>query len=157
MCVYQWATLLPSLPPTLCFWQDFWCNLRIPPRVSFRIFVKVKGGGGKHDNGRAKRGSKDYSNTSNAFSLVRNIIELIETKGSGGMLPRKISISENVSSGFWDRSFRVGEKPVACTCTLLIPWTHLLKYVHVYSTPRNLCEHIHSYMYVYLLENIAYM
>ena len=33
----------------------------------------------------------------------------------------------------------------------------LLKYVHVYSTTRNLCEHIHSYMYVYLLEDIAYM
>ena len=60
-------------------------------RVSFRIFV---------------RGGGDYSNTSNAFSLARNIIELIDflkLGESGGMLLRKkfnFSISETVSGGF---------------------------------------------------------
>ena len=46
--------------------------------------------GSKHDNCRAKGGgSENYSNTSNAFSLARNIIELIDflkLGGSGGML-----------------------------------------------------------------------
>ena len=49
-------------------------------RISFRIFVK--GGGGGEDN----------SNTSNALSLARNIIELIDLLnlgGSGGMLPQE--------------------------------------------------------------------
>ena len=61
-------------------------------------------GGGKHDNCRAKRGSKDYSDTSNAFSLARNTIELIDflkLGWSGGMLPQEnFSIFETVSGGF---------------------------------------------------------
>ena len=49
-------------------------SLHILCRVSFRIFVKR---GGKCNSYRAK-GGEDYSNTSNAFSLARNIIELID-------------------------------------------------------------------------------
>ena len=51
-------------------------------------------------------GSKDYIDTSNAFSLSRNIIELIKflkLGGSGACSPRKIfnfSICETVSGGF---------------------------------------------------------
>ena len=39
------------------------------------------------------RGGEDYSNTSNAFSLAKNIIELIDflkLGGSGGMLLQEI-------------------------------------------------------------------
>ena len=51
-------------------------------------------------------GSKDYSNTSNAFSLARNIIVLIaflKLGGSGTRSPGKIfdfPISETVSGSF---------------------------------------------------------
>ena len=51
-------------------------------RISFRIFVKGGWGGGGEDN----------SNTPNALSLARNIIELIDflkLGGSGGMLPQE--------------------------------------------------------------------
>ena len=73
------------------------------PRVSFRLkgganttIAKLRGGGG----------GEDYSNTSNDFSLARNIIELIgvlKLGRSGGMLPQenfKFSISETVSGHF---------------------------------------------------------
>ena len=53
------------------------------------------------------RGGEDYINTSKAFSLARNIIELIDFLKVGGVLgtcsPRKFfnfSISESVSGGF---------------------------------------------------------
>ena len=48
--------------------------------------------GSKHGNCRAK-GGEDYSNTSNAFSLARNIIveliDFLKLGGSGGMLPQE--------------------------------------------------------------------
>ena len=52
------------------------------------------------------RRGEDYSNTSNAFSSARNIIELIDFLKLGGLgvcYPRKtfnFSISETVSGGF---------------------------------------------------------
>ena len=51
-------------------------------------------------------GSEDYSNTSNAFSLARNVIVLVAflmLGGLGARSPRKIfdfPISETVSNGF---------------------------------------------------------
>ena len=71
-------------------------------RVSFRIFVK---GGGKRDNCQAMGGGgcEDYIDTSNAFSLSRNIIELIDFLKLGGLghaSQGKFSICETVSGGF---------------------------------------------------------
>ena len=62
-------------------------------------------------------------NTSNAFSLATTeLIDFLKLGGSGGMLPQEnfnFSISETVSGGFRDKTFSVGEKPVACTPLLL--------------------------------------
>ena len=51
-----------------------------------------QGGGANLTIAELRGGGKDYSNTSNAFSLARNIIELIDflkLGGSVGMLPQE--------------------------------------------------------------------
>ena len=56
------------------------------PRVSFRLK------GGANTTITKLGGGEDYSNTSNDFSLARNIIELIgvlKLGRSGGMLPQE--------------------------------------------------------------------
>ena len=59
----------------------------IPVSVLFRAFVK----GDKHVNYRAKGGSEEYINTSNAFLSARNIIleliDFLKLVGYGDMLP----------------------------------------------------------------------
>ena len=69
------------------------CTLSSSPYYAgFRLGFSSRGGG-KCNNCQANGGREDY-NTSNAFSLARNIIEIIDflkLGGSGVMLPKENS------------------------------------------------------------------
>ena len=153
--------------------EDAWIttDTKLHPhsRVSFRIFVK----GWANATIAELRVGEDYSNTSNAFSLAKNIIELIDflkLGGSGGMLSQEIFLFFSLWDCFWwllRPNFQDwGE--VCCLYTVAsvnrsvnsmytlpqgIFWR--FKYMHVHIN-RIVHEHIHVHSYVYLLEDMEY-